>query len=224
MTFPIIVPWAATGPYAAHRSVLWQYCRRWWTDNLPHNPLIWGCVPEQGFTRSRARNGAAKMAGDWDVAVFADADIVPGSADQVATAADEALRTGKLVYAHTRRLQLGEESTRLVTQYGHDIGTAPIEADNTNTYSGVYAVPRTLWDEVEGFDERFIGWGFEDIVFMIACTAIGGGHHRVPGVIWHLWHPRGEEQHDDYPTSEDLWRRYVECNWDATAIKAVRHS
>lgn len=223
MQFPIIVPWSLTGPYAEHRQRVWDYCAWQWKSLLPWASIYHGEV-EGEWTRSKARNAGAAAAGDWQVAVFADADIVAGTADQVTVAVDEAQRTGKLVYAHTRRLQLGEAVTADVIDHVEDIRGATIEADNANTYSGIYAVPRQLWESVEGFDEQFIGWGFEDIVFMIACSAFGGGHHRVPGVIWHLWHPRGEEQHDHYPASEERWRRYVDCNWQPDAIREVRHS
>jgi predicted glycosyltransferase involved in capsule biosynthesis len=81
-----------------------------------------------------------------------------------------------------------------------------------NTFSGVLAVPRALWDAVGGFDERFVGWGFEDLAFWSACTALAGGFERIPGRMIHLWHPKGVESgHDRYAANEELGRRYMQA-------------
>jgi predicted glycosyltransferase involved in capsule biosynthesis len=85
------------------------------------------------------------------------------------------------------------------------------------------AVPRKLWDEVGGFDERFVGWGGEDNAFWHACTVISGAEPaRVPGYAYHLWHPAASNKRDaQYRTNRELWRRYSAANTEAD-IRRIR--
>ena len=34
--------------------------------------------------------------------------------------------------------------------------------------------PRGLWDEMDGYDEKFSGYGYEDLAFCIAAETYGG--------------------------------------------------
>jgi hypothetical protein len=40
-----------------------------------------------------------------------------------------------------------------------------------------------------GFDERFVGWGFEDMAFQATIVGLYG-HERIEGDVYHLWHDR----------------------------------
>lgn len=221
--FPILVPWRATGPDADHRAALWAYCRRRWEHLLPGHPIHTGDDGHEPYNRARSRNLAAQAAGDWEVAVFADADIAAGSAHQVHRAATLAVRHGAMVWAHRTRLQLDEATTNLVVHRGAILERVHPERRDHNTFSGVYAVARSLWDQVGGFDEAFQGWGFEDLAFMIACGTFGR-LERVSGRIWHLWHPRGDEVNPHQAVNEARWRRYEAAKWDRDAVAQVRGS
>jgi hypothetical protein len=72
----------------------------------------------------------------------------------------------------------------------------------TDMVSSAVAVPRPLWDKVGGFDERFVGWGFEDNAFAAACQTMGGGHtlERMAGELWHLHHATAPEGRRGTPT------------------------
>lgn len=43
---------------------------------------------------------------------------------------------------------------------------------NLTSVSGVVVVPRAGWVAVHGQDERFLGWGYEDIAFQHALDTI----------------------------------------------------
>lgn len=215
----ICVPWRTDN---GHRERLWEACANRWATLIPEANLVAGTDHGEMFNRSAARNNAA--AGDWRVAVFADADIMVESRDQVDAAVAHAERTGRMTFAHTWRAGLGEAATSKVLD-GVDPRRLLGERDewDRNTFSGCYAVPRALWDAVGGFDERFIGWGFEDLAFMRACGAFGGVA-RVPGTIFHLWHPRSraeQEEQPHYPANQRLWERYVAAGVNADAMRAV---
>jgi GT2 family glycosyltransferase len=44
---------------------------------------------------------------------------------------------------------------------------------------------------VNGFDERFVGWGREDSEFVVRLTNAGVRRRKLKfgGIVYHLWHP-----------------------------------
>lgn len=203
------------------RERLFNACVERWGEICPGVPIHVGDTNRDPMNRSADRNMAAE--GDWTVAIFADGDTTVMDAKQVHRAASEALRTGWLTYAHNIRLALDEAQTERLLG-GATLAEVGYEARDPNTFSGVYAVPRPLWDRVQGFDERFQGWGFEDLAFMFACSTIGGGMGRVSGEIVHLWHPRVramEEENPNHGANQVLWERYGAARNDVSAMLAL---
>jgi len=136
------------------------------------------------FCRAAAINTAASLAGDWDVALIADADVfVPPQ--QLSRAVVRAAQSPALVLAHDEWLSLDEETTADVLA-GRQPPLVPA-ARRRSPVSGVLAIGRATWDRVGGFDERFEGYGWEDRAFVRKCT-LAAGFSRVPGPMWHLWH------------------------------------
>src|SRR5690606_8632154 len=135
-------------------------------------------------------NDAARKAVELGASVlfFADADTwVP--ADQLALAVETARETGRLTHAFDGYHRLDSTNTRLGMRTDPQrIRVARYAAAGkrfTNHVSGATAVPLQMWRRVGGFDERFVGWGFEDQVFHLACEVLGGGTERVPGPAIH---------------------------------------
>ena len=178
----IVVPRRADG---GERDRLWAHCRAHWERELPDVEIVEGHHDEGPFNRSAAVNSAA--AGAWDVAVILDADVLldPGL---VMRAARRAHDSGSMVLPFRSRALLTKAATDEVMEAGGVPSgrRVPHSAERSNVSTCV-VVPRRLWDEVGGFDERFIGWGGEDDAFWAACSALGGVM-RLPGVAWHLWH------------------------------------
>jgi hypothetical protein len=166
---------------------------------------------------------------DWDVVVLADADVQVGSRRQVEEAVAVAREKVHLTFAHTFRAGLSRAATARVLA-GEDVRQVvprPEDADEWegNTLSGVYAVPRRLWDAVGGFDERFRSWGAEDLAFAHMCSVLGGRRDRVPGTVFHLAHetPREErEGNPHYAANWALWQRYEAAGRNVDALRAIR--
>lgn len=172
------------------RDRLWEWCQTWWAEHCPDLPIVEGHDDDDGlFNRSRAMNRARSLAGDVDVLVILDADVIaaPG---QVYAAIERAQRTGKLTIGYQAWVELTETGTELVMAGDRGDWGRFQHVRYLNSVSSLVAVPVALWDAVGGFDERFEGWGLEDSAFELACKVIGRGSHRVDGVCWHLWHPR----------------------------------
>lgn len=119
---------------------------------------------DEPFNRSRAKNNAAGLAQE-DVLVFADADtFVPRShlefaVDAVASGqAEVALaHNGTAVYLNTGAVR-GQGQ-------GGIYGPFP---------GGIFAISREAFEEVGGWDEKFVGWGHEDLCFLLTCERIFG--------------------------------------------------
>src|SRR5690606_20504372 len=63
-------------------------------------------------------------------------------------------------------------------------------------FGGVNVVSRAMWEDVGGFDERFVGWGHEDRAFVHAVEVLHGPRARVPGHMLNLWHPKRRQRPD----------------------------
>ena len=171
----------------ADRDRLWEFVRAWWGENHPDWPIYVGESPDGPFNRGAAINAAAREAGDWDVALVVDADVV-ADPTLVAEAVETAARTGRMTFPFTRYRALSEQMTeRVLGGYSGDWSRGAKLSMATHV-SSIQAVPRLLWELTGGFDERCRGWGHDDTIFAHCCRVLGGGIERIPGVVWHLYH------------------------------------
>lgn len=237
-------------PDNGHRDELWAWCRARWEAQLGW-PIYEGlhlADESPHFSLSAASNRAAAQAAEagHDTYVYIGGDWFAGTARQVETAARLALETGKLWFAHDRTVVLTESTSKRLRgedwqrtlrdwplppvgrhptplpSYGDDAGTTGMV--HPNTYSGVLAVERELWERVGGFDERFVGWGWDDLAFWSACCGVAGYERIADAAIYHLWHPQDRAVREEQPFSahnEDLGRRYLDAKWNAPAIDAI---
>jgi len=208
-----------------HRDALWTWARARWERYFPEIPVFEGHHTDGPFNRSRAINTAAELAGDWDLGIVIDADVF-AKRSQLAAALETAVRTGRVTWAHRRWRGLHEDWTRRILADATDLGAEVdamdvdllVERTNPLSWSCCMVIPRPVFDDMGGFDERFRGWGFED---MAAQSLIVGlyGHERIEADIYHLWHPRSSERitkgesrataTPEYVTNARLGRRYM---------------
>lgn len=223
MNVVFLVPRRADG---GHRDRLWTYARARWERLFPDWPIHEGHHDEGGaFNRSMAINRAALSAGDWDVAVVIDSDVMLRQS-HVERAVANAYVTGEVTWAHRRWRGVSEDWTRRIIddnrQYGPEFEDVDVdilvERTNPLSWSCCIAIPRAVFDDMGGFDERFRGWGFEDMAFQSAIVGLYPWS-RVEGDVIHLWHPRSDERiqtgntintaSPEYVTNALLGRRYM---------------
>ena len=179
----ILVPRRADG---GRRDALWEFTRRHWEDlGLP---IVEGQSPDGPFNAAAARNEAARLAGDWEVAVVVDADTVMLDHEPVRRAIKIAAQSGQFVRPYQRYWMTDESGAATLMATGKRPGGGIRLLRPSDAHGGVNVVPRALWDTVGGYDERFRGWGSEDAAFEIACRSLGG-FAQIPGEVFHLWHP-----------------------------------
>jgi hypothetical protein len=233
----ILVPRRAGIP---ERDAIWAWCRKRWERLHPDLPIYEGHHDDGPFNRSAALNLAARLAdedGRWDLAVVVDADIFidPANVTQALAVAAGSQRVvwafgwwagltetaaGDILAGRLDPDALAAEVAALhragtPNEMGHTpvpaVIPAALEKINPVSWSCCFVVPRSAWDRLGGFDERFAGWGWEDMAFQSAAVGIIG-HERLPGAVMHMWHPRHPGLGDDGVNkrrNRQLGRRYM---------------
>lgn len=168
------------------RDATWSFVRRHW-EALGW-PIVEGHHDRGRFNAAAARNAAAAAAGDWEVAVFVDADTVMLDHEFVRKAVQLAASSGQFVRPYNRYWILDEVASDAMMANGLRPTVGRARALREAAHGGVNVVPRRLFDAVGGYDERFRGWGWEDTAFELACRTLGG-FHQMGGEVFHLWHP-----------------------------------
>lgn len=205
-----------------YRDKLWAFVREQVAEEF-YWPIVEGVDDgDAPMNRAAARNRAAEQAGDWDVAIFLDADTVPDFYP-VRVAVERAAETGKLVCPQNIFRSLSRQGTRDVLAGKCALEDAPKRWDYPNPKSSCIVIGRDLWEATGGYDERFEGWGAEDAAFYAACQALGGVE-RLEGVCRHCWHPRSPEKNEglpEYKANFALLDRYKAARHDAEAMRTI---
>lgn len=196
--------------------------RNWECTRLQWLRLGWkayiGDHDGQPFSRSRAINNAAKQAGDVDVFCIADVDFLFGG-DQAEEAAEVAFRECAHVVPYSTMHVLGPAETKKVRD-GQSPETVPILDSFSLSWVCAAMVSRELFERVKGFDERFIGYGEEDLGF-VASTGTLGVKMRVNGLAYHLSHGEPAKDHPLRQQNRDLCSRYRGADGDVAAMQAI---
>lgn len=216
-----------------------EYRRRNWKIVRQHLeihhqgwPIIVGENRDVPFNIARARNHAAKQAGNWQIAVFVDCDTLVHP-DDLCTAVDMARTHDKMVLVGSGKLYMNERSSTQYVETGlmfpeptnwPDTRYQPGFYDQKSVYrnpcSGVVVVPRRVWTAVGGYMHNADPTdSYEDLVFWACCEIFGGGLIRVEGMELHLWHPPGQRYRG---TNHRLYRRLAQLRHRPDAQKAAR--
>jgi predicted glycosyltransferase involved in capsule biosynthesis len=218
---PLLVPWRPDG---GRRDELWAFCRRWWSDF----EIIEGSSDDGPFRRAQAINRAAACT-DADVFAVIDADVV-ADAQQVRQAAKMARETRRVVFAFTQYYALNIATTAAVLEGRADLLARTDDRRRGARWwtdrheSSIVVIPRTVWDTVGGFDERFVGWGQEDVAFAHSARLLTGEPERVDGPVYHLWHRRSSERSrklENWRRNQALGERYRSAS-TAAELREIR--
>jgi Glycosyltransferase like family 2 len=227
MSIPVLVPRRLDHGW---RDEIWDQLKTRYWGLLPGFRVCEGFHDDGPFNRSAAINRAAESRHWDDVAVIADADsFVPR--EQLLEAVETARISGRLTSALTFVCQFDQAFTESFIRDGlvvmqnfriEHVRTKPIE-----TQSNCIVVPRRLWDEIGGFDERFIGWGGEDNAFWRAAEIRRACVERVTGAAFHLWHEPVSDrstrmQDPQYLSNLTLANKYTRCRTKQD-LRAVQH-
>jgi len=166
------------------------------------------------FNKSRAINrGVAQAA--TDILVIADADCWPDRApvdDLVGWLANGTACWG---YPFQRMVFVSAAATREVLD-GSDPQTPatrmqPADGIGPDCPGFCMAVTRKAFRTINGFDERFVGWGGEDTAARHALRALCGMEVRTGGDMAHLYHDRARSD-THYGNNATLALRYAQAS------------
>ncbi len=189
----------------ALRSRTWHWLLAYWRHALPEAEFITGHNGETPFCKTAAVNDAFRRArGDviviMDADCYLDADVIRHCAREIRAArrADRPLwfipyrRFYRLSRDAARRLLVSDPLNPL--RFGDPPASADVEhvwRNSSGHWWGalIQVMPREAFELAGGMDERFKGWGSEDISFMHAVDTLFSKHKTVDAPVYHLWHP-----------------------------------
>jgi hypothetical protein len=217
---------------ASVRAMNWRWLERYWRAQLPGAEIVMGqdsiasasgCLePPVPFSKCCAVNDAASRAkGDIFVIVDADGYVSASAVLFCAQKIRHALKIGRrrwfVPYRHFYRLTEKAAAQVLESDPAHPyiLPDPPATSDlQETTDTGVamghwygamiQIVPRQAFEEVGGWDQRFRGWGGEDVAAMRATDTLYWRHSTIPASVFHLWHPM--------LGSHSPIANYVDCN------------
>lgn len=180
---------AATGGWR-DRALMWNLPR--WRSAFEHVTHGGGYRTDDpgSFNRPAALNALIGEATE-DVIVIADADTT-ADLSFVLLACEHAVEGGWALARHYRCMSLAFTQrvqafrpTALITP-----GDGDIDDETDFSWSGVVVIPRRAYAHVGGSETRHTGWGSDDICLGLALDTLWEPHARLPGSVWHHWHPR----------------------------------
>ncbi len=213
----VIVPRRADNGW---RDDIWNHCRTRW-EAAGHHPIEGDHDDGGPFNRSAALNEAAAdhVARAADVLVVIDADIIIDP-DRVGVGIAEAHRTGRVVFPFDKWLNINRPGARAIVD-GYDGNWWPyVDLTMDATCSSCVIIPRPAWDDIGGFDPLFVGWGMEDVAFLVAARTTCG-IHRIPGEVWHLAHDSQPRTPVHYDANVERLRRYEQADGNRNAVLAL---
>lgn len=201
----VIVPW--NNPGSIYRRRAWEWLRARYENLLAYDfdvDLVYGSSDAEPFSRGGSRNFLVGRSKE-DILLIADADTVFNK-DQIKVGVDLLGQGAPWVipYGLGRYYNLTRSASADVVVKDPK-RTIPEPVDSTewdhklDSWAGLLLMTKSAFNQVGGYDERFIGWGYEDNAFRAAMDSVVGQHQRTPHYALHLWHPAIEAENFGQP-------------------------
>jgi predicted glycosyltransferase involved in capsule biosynthesis len=148
-----------------------------------------------------------------DVFVFVDADTYVPFA-QIKDGVEVARHFGWSLPYETYYSLTAESTERFLNNDDKSLDfefefPGPDPIDRPPAVGGCIIVTRDAFETVNGYDDGFVGWGFEDRAFAASLwTLVHSLMVRVPGYVYHLWHPAVRFEQPNLQRSRERWAAY----------------
>lgn len=159
-------------------------------------PVYVGEPRGEAWSRAEACNAAAEQA-KWDVALFSDCDTIPDPGS-VRRAVAWVLDTRGGARPHLERWMTTFDGSTVLAQRGpgalnYARNGRPRHIGQMWRGGGLLVVHRSAFELVGGYDESFVGWGYEDSAMNLELLA-KASWDRLPGQAWHHYHSGHENR------------------------------
>lgn len=197
----LIIPFSSKNKM---RKRVLRWLLEYWKHELPEAEIIIGHSKGKVFCKAEALNDAVRKS-RGKVLVIIDSDayisgqIIERCADKILE--DPCDRLWFVPYRHLYRLtkkvtnkilRSDPENPLRVNCHPqeHEIENAGHRSRYGHRYGAMCMIfPREAYDTLGCFDERFVGWGGEDVSLLRALDTLYGKHKTIRTCIFHLWHP-----------------------------------
>ena len=239
-----LVPYRSD-PASPQRRHTWSWLRAFWAFELPEAQIIVCDSDTEVFSKTQAVNKAASKA-DGEIFVILDADAYMRGwiINQCAQNIHNALASWRpLWYIPYRNLyRLTRETSEMITSinpmFATDIPSPPPDFMVESMLGSMHGrrfgamiqiMPRQAFELIGGMDERFVGWGGEDVAFVRALDTLYVNHKTTNNDILHLWHAnKGTNVKDrmwagqeTFNPNSNLAQRYNQATGDVDAMRAL---
>lgn len=172
------------------RDKIWKFIKQRYEELMPGCEICIGEIYNNPYNISKAINEAVKKS-TREVLLLIDADVIINleSIKKSMSIIDEY----KVVYPYDKLIRLSKP----VTDYILDNKTYKLNNINLdincieykNPISGNLMIKKELFKDAGGFDERFMGWGHQDIAFYLVINYLSGSIYRIEqSSIYHMFH------------------------------------
>jgi len=196
----LLIPFNGTDE---QRKKVFKWLRKYWKHELPDAEVVIGKSSMSPFCKTNALNNAVRTS-RGRVLVMIDADaymsgaVIDRCADRILEELDN-----HLWYVPYRKLyRLTKEVTDEVLasspsspkRLPFPLDAKYIDGDQAKSAYGhrygamIMMFPREAYNTLGGFDERFIGWGSEDVCILRALDTLWGKHKTTKNAVYHMWH------------------------------------
>lgn len=190
----------------ATRRRNFKWLLEYWRNRLPDAEIIVGKSKSSIFCKGEALNNAMRKS-TGKVIVIIDADayfdekVLEHCADRILEELEHGNRMWYVPYRHLYRLtaEITEEIVQSDPAYPLRLSCPPLpehvdDSGHSSKYGCRYGAmcmmfPREAYETLGCFDERFVGWGAEDVALLRALDTLWGKHKTFKSCMFHLWHP-----------------------------------
>ena len=215
----VAIPWRSQ----PDREYAYDVTTARYRELLPESLIVAVDTRHEPFCLAACRNEGVRTAEvlGCDVVVLADADTLPERAPLLA--AIEGAQTSGLVHLpYTEYRSLGATGT------GQHRARKPLEDCDHVTIpfatSGVYVTTPATWWACGGQDERLLGWGMEDVCWLVAHRALlGHDPIRHDGRVYALSHASAIKEGEQYERNVAIYHRYLDAgdSGNPDAVRAI---
>lgn len=217
----ILIPYRSDG---GRRELLFGWVKRRYERLFPEAEIVVGRNEDQPFNRGAARNDAFKRS-TGDMLLIADADVVC-DVNLVWRAVCMTTRGRRWMIPYSTYYNLDKVTSDRIVAGAPETPVPPedrlgYDHKLSAAVAGQLVVPRVAYEEVGGYDERYVGWGYEDTDFAITLNTLWAPVERLDGRCLHLWHDVTNANFEQpmIQVNMNLHRQYEKCKGNALRMR-----